>query len=217
MQGLHEELFTQITNALIVADLLTLEAHLPGLIDAALQEIAEDLAAFAKRDPAAQGRLDLIMQNRTSFKAVMLYRLAHRIWHLPPCEGHDYRLVAERLSLQGRLISGAYIHPAARIGRRFVLDHGYGIAIGPTCGIGNDCYISCAVTLGTPQMSDDLCLPPDQCRPQLGNNVEVGAGAKLTGYVKIDDNVIIGPACAITHTLPGDAWVKVVNWTGSSS
>ncbi|WP_339070720.1 serine acetyltransferase [Pseudomonas idahonensis] len=212
MQGLHDELIIHISNALVAADLLRLKPQLPDLIEATAQKIIEDLAAFASRDPATQGRLELILQNRCSFKAVMYYRLAHWIWHLPPRAGHDYRLIAERLSLQGKLISGAHIHPAAQIGRRFVLEHGYGTIIGPTCRIGDDCHLLCAVILDTQLAADD---PEVRRHPRLGNNVEVGAGARLIGYVIVDDNVLVSPACVITHTLPTDTWLKIVSSTES--
>ena len=85
------------------------------------------------------------------------------------------------------VLSGAEIHPAARIGRRFVLDHGYGTVIGETCEIGHDCYILCGVTLGARGIANN---PDGKRHPRLGNNVEVGSGARVLGYVRDTQNYV---------------------------
>ena len=146
MQQLHDELLTHLIKTLSPAQISQLQPHLAALIQPAAQEVAEDLIAYAWRDPASRGRGELILESYASFKAVLYYRLAHRVWNLPDQPHGQFCAIALTLSNQGKILSGAEIHPAARIGRRFVLDHGFGTVIGETCEIGNDCYILCGVT-----------------------------------------------------------------------
>jgi serine O-acetyltransferase len=80
--------------------------------------------------------------------------------------------------------------------------------IGETCEIGNDCYILCGVTLGARGIANN---PDGKRHPRLGNNVEIGSGARVLGYVQIGDNVFISPACVITQDVPAGTKVKVVN------
>ncbi|SDV00616.1 serine O-acetyltransferase [Pseudomonas mucidolens] len=208
MQHLHEELLTHLIKTLTPAQIQPLQVHLAPLIQEAAQDIAEDLIAYAYRDPASRGRGGLILESYASFKAVLYYRLAHRVWNLCAPSNGIFTSIALTLSNQGKLLSGAEIHPAARIGRRFVLDHGYGTVIGETCEIGNDCYILCGVTLGARGIANN---PDGKRHPRLGNNVEVGAGARVLGYVLIGDNVFISPSCVITQDVPAGTKVKVVN------
>ncbi|VVO03691.1 serine O-acetyltransferase [Pseudomonas fluorescens] len=208
MQQLHDELLAHLINTLEPADLLQLDGHLHRLLPCVADWLAEDLMAFASRDPASQGRGSLILESYASFKAVLYYRLAHQVLKLGGEEDRYFPCIAQKLSNQGKLLSGAEIHPAARIGRRFVLDHGYGTVIGETCEIGNDCYILCGVTLGARGIANN---PNGKRHPRLGNNVEIGAGARILGCVTIGDNVFISPACVITHDVPADTKVKIVN------
>ena len=178
MQHLHDELLTQLIKTLTPAQMKQLEPHLAPLIQSAAQSVAEDLIAYAYRDPASRGRGELILESYASFKAVLYYRLAHLVWNFPDQTNGVFSRIALKLSNQGKVLSGAEIHPAARIGRRFVLDHGYGTVIGETCEIGNDCYILCGVTLGARGIANN---PDGKRHPRLGNNVEVGSGARVLG------------------------------------
>jgi serine O-acetyltransferase len=208
MQHLHDELLTHLIKTLTPAQMKQLEPHLAPLIQNAAQAIAEDLIAYAYRDPASRGRGELILESYASFKAVLYYRLAHLVWNFPDTTNGMFSRIALKLSNQGKVLSGAEIHPAASIGRRFVLDHGYGTVIGETCEIGNDCYILCGVTLGARGIANN---PDGKRHPRLGNNVEVGSGARVLGYVLIGDNVFISPSCVITQDVPAGTKVKVVN------
>ncbi|MFO2465259.1 serine O-acetyltransferase [Pseudomonas sp. 15FMM2] len=208
MHQLHEELLAHLVKTLAPAQMQQLQVHLASLIQEAAQDVAEDLLAYACRDPASRGRGKLILESYASFKAVLYYRLAHRVWNFSEPSNGVFPSIALTLSNQGKLLSGAEIHPAARIGRRFVLDHGYGTVIGETCEIGNDCYILCGVTLGARGIANN---PDGKRHPRLGNNVEVGAGARVLGYVQIGDNVFISPSCVITQDVPAGTKVKVVN------
>ncbi|PQZ90732.1 MULTISPECIES: serine O-acetyltransferase [Pseudomonas] len=208
MQQLHDELLTHLIKTLPPGQMKQLEPHLAPLIQNAAQAVAEDLIAYAYRDPASRGRGELILESYASFKAVLYYRLAHLVWNFPDRTNGVFSRIALKLSNQGKVLSGAEIHPAARIGRRFVLDHGYGTVIGETCEIGNDCYILCGVTLGARGIANN---PDGKRHPRLGNNVEIGSGARILGYVLIGDNVFISPSCVITQDVPAGTKVKVVN------
>ncbi|MFC6297253.1 serine acetyltransferase [Pseudomonas sp. CCM 7893] len=208
MQQLHDELLTHLITTLSPAQMQELQAHLAPLVQTAAQAVAEDLIAYAYRDPASRGRAELILESYASFKAVLFYRLAHWVWSFHQQHNSAFCAIALKLSNQGKILSGAEIHPAAQIGRRFVLDHGYGTVIGETCEIGNDCYILCGVTLGARGIANN---PDGKRHPRLGNNVEIGAGARVLGYVQIGDNVFISPACVITQDVPAGTKVKVVN------
>jgi serine O-acetyltransferase len=205
---LYEEVLDHLINTLKQPEFLQLENHLGELLSTAVQLLAEDLLAYALRDPASKGRGDLILETYASFKAVLYYRLAHQIWKLSCDLGSVYESIAMKLSNKGKILSGAEIHPAAQIGRRFVLDHGFGTVIGETCHIGDDCYILCGVTLGAQGIANN---PNGKRHPCLGNNVEIAAGAKILGPVVIGDNVFISPSCVITHDVPADMKVRIVN------
>jgi serine O-acetyltransferase len=205
---LYEEVLSHLVNTLDQSELICLESHLDELISMVVQLVAEDILAYALRDPASKGREDLILETYASFKAVLYYRLAHQIWELN-CEfSGAYKSIALKLSNKGKILSGAEIHPAAQIGRRFVLDHGFGTVIGETCQIGDDCYILCGVTLGAQGIANN---PNGKRHPCLGNNVEIGAGARILGPVVIGNNVFISPSCVITHDVPADVKVRIVN------
>lgn len=205
---LYEEVLSHLVNTLEQSELTCLESHLDELISMVVQLVTEDILAYALRDPASKGREDLILETYASFKAVLYYRLAHQIWELN-CElSSAYKSIALKLSNKGKILSGAEIHPAAQIGRRFVLDHGFGTVIGETCQIGNDCYILCGVTLGAQGIANN---PNSKRHPCLGNNVEIGAGARILGPVVIGNNVFISPSCVITHDVPADVKVRIVN------
>lgn len=208
MQQLHDELLTHLITTLTPAHMQRLEEHLSPLIQTAAQAVAEDLIAYAHRDPASRGRGELILESYASFKAVLYYRLAHGVWNFPDRPNGVFSTIALKLSNQGKILSGAEIHPAAKIGRRFVLDHGYGTVIGETCEIGNDCYILCGVTLGSRGIADN---PDGKRHPCLGNHVEVGSGVRILGHVLIGDHVFISPSCVITEDVPANTKVKVVN------
>ncbi|SDV50744.1 serine O-acetyltransferase [Chitinasiproducens palmae] len=173
----------------------------------ALGHGSDDLAAYVRRDPAA-GDPTRVAQACTSFRAVLHYRLA-RAW-LDGCDPGIDRQEAETLaallSCRGKLLSGAEIHPHARIGHRFVLDHGWGTVIGQTAELGDDCYLLGGVTLGAAGIADNA---PGRRHPQLGNRVEVGAYARVFGAVTIGDDVSIGPHCVVNQDLAPGSVVRV--------
>lgn len=203
---LYDEMLDHLVHALRPEQMEVLLPHLDGIMDNAVHQVTEDVQAYAERDPASGGRTELILDSYASFKAVLFHRLAHQIWLLGGLT--DREIIAHRLANTGKLQSGVEIHPAARIGRRFVLDHGFGTVIGETSEIGDDCYLLSGVTLGACGIADN---PGGKRHPRLGNGVEVGAGARILGAVNIGDNVFISPACVITRDVPANTRVSIAN------
>lgn len=144
-----------------------------------LERLKEDFAAIKKRDPAARSPLEIVLCY-PGFHAVLLHRLTHRLWNA------QWRLLARWLSHLGRFLTGIEIHPGATIGRRFFIDHGMGVVIGETATIGDDVTIYHGVTLGGVSMNQGVR------HPQLGNDVIIGAGAKLLGPIKVGDGARVG-------------------------
>ncbi|PAU51204.1 serine acetyltransferase [Pseudomonas sp. PIC25] len=205
---LHDRLLDHLVDALDFAEVERLFGHLDGILKEAVVQVSQDLEAYATRDPASAGREDVILEAYASFKAVLYYRLAHQIWTLEDGLGGLREIIAHKLTNKGKIASGVEIHPAVRIGRRFVLDHAYGTVIGETCEIGDDCYILSGVTLGASGIANN---PETKRHPTLGNNVEVGAGVRILGPVRIGDNVFISPSCVITQDIPANSKVSIVN------
>ncbi len=130
--------------------------------------------------------------------AVFSYRVAHRLWivGLPS--------LALAVSLPARISSGADIHPQAVIGRHFRLAHGFGVVIGATAEIGNDCVLLQGVTLGVRHVGQ--AEPPGtRVHPRLGNLVRVGAGAVLLGSITVGDGVQIGANAVVLDDIPAGA------------
>src|SRR5690606_29382935 len=203
---LYDGLLDHLVHALRTEEMERLLPHLDGIMDSAVTQLAEDLQAYAARDPASCGRSGLILDTYASFKAVLYHRLAHQVWLRGGLAEREQ--IAHRLANAGKLQSGVEIHPAARIGRRFVLDHGFGTVIGETCEIGDDCYLLSGVTLGASGIADN---PGGKRHPSLGNGVEVGAGARILGAIHIGDHAFISPACVVTQDVPAHTRVSIVN------
>ncbi|MGC4012181.1 MAG: serine O-acetyltransferase [Pseudomonas sp.] len=203
---LQERLFGLIKQVLFPSDWIQMIPYLKNVWSTAVLQIAEDLQAYADRDPASSGRLELILDTYASFRAILFHRFAHEVWLCDGIAGHES--IAHRLANAGKLQSGVEIHPAACIGKRFVLDHGYGTVIGETCEIGDDCYVLSGVILGASGIADNCC---GKRHPTLGNRVEVGAGARILGAISVGDNVFISPACVITRDVPAHCRVSVAN------
>ena len=119
-------------------------------------------------------------------------RPAHKLWN----SGHKF--AARALSQAARGVTGIEIHPAARIGDRFFIDHGMGVVIGETAEVGDDVLMFHGVTLGGVSMN------PGKRHPTIGNNVQIGAGAKVLGPVTVQDNAKIGANAVLVKNLPAD-------------
>lgn len=140
--------------------------------------LREDVACVFARDPAARSTLELLTIY-PGVQALVLHRLAHRLWR------RDWRYGARALSFVARLLTNVDIHPGARIGRRFFIDHGAGVVIGETAVIGDDVTLYHGVTLGGTTWN------PGKRHPTLGSGVVVGTGAKILGPITVGDKARI--------------------------
>lgn len=177
-----------------------------------LVELLEgDLLTFALRDPAAHGSWREVINSYRCFRAVLSYRLAHAILSGPLVPGADdgrLRVLARDITEQAKVETGVEIHPAAVIGRRFVVDHGMGTVIGETASLGDDCYLLHGVILGSTRIADN---PPGRRHPAIGSRVEIGAFARVLGPVCIGDDAVIGCHALVLSDLPAGARVSVLN------
>lgn len=154
-----------------------------------LERMREDIQAVFERDPAAHGTWEII-SSYPGLHAVWVHRLSHALWR------RRWRSFARMLSHTARWLTGIEIHPGARIGRRFFIDHGMGVVIGETAEIGDDCTIYQGVTLGGTSWN------PGKRHPTLGNNVVVGAGAKVLGPFTVGDGARIGSNAVVVKEVP---------------
>ena len=152
----------------------------------------ETLTAYQKRDPAARSKLEVFLLY-TGVHATIYYRIAHRLyrWH--------FYFLARLVSQWCRFWTGIEIHPGATIGRRLVIDHGAGIVIGETAQLGDDVLLYQGVTLGG--TGKDV----GKRHPTIGNNVMVGAGAKVLGPITIHDNARIAAGAVVLQEVPEGA------------
>ena len=143
--------------------------------DSIVDEIKEDVAAIRQRDPAAKSDLEIVLLY-SGLHAILAYRVSHALYT------RGFTLSARTVSQLARFFTGIEIHPGATIGKGLVIDHGMGIVIGETTEIGDNCTLYQGVTLGG--TGKDV----GKRHPTIGNNVLVGAGAKVLGPIVIDDN-----------------------------
>ncbi len=151
--------------------------------------IVENIDCVFERDPAARTRLE-VWTTYPGVHAILAHRLCHALW------GLGLKWLARVLSNVSRWVTGIEIHPAARIGRRFFIDHGMGVVIGETAVIGDDCTLYHGVTLGGTSWHKG------QRHPTLGNDVVVGAGAKVLGPIHIGDHARIGSNAVVVKSVP---------------
>ena len=154
-----------------------------------IDQAREDLATARRRDPAARSSLEVALLY-PGVHALWAYRAANRLWR----SGH--RFAARLVSQTARNVTGIEIHPAARIGDRFFIDHGMGVVIGETAEGGDDVLMFHGVTLGGVSMS------PGKRHPTIGNNVQIGAGAKVLGPVVVSDGAKIGANAVLVKNVP---------------
>jgi serine O-acetyltransferase len=163
------------------------ESAAPGL----LATLREDVRCVFKRDPAARNTLEL-MTIYPGVQALVMHRLAHIGW------ARGWRYLPRLLSFFTRLLTNVDIHPAARIGRRFFIDHGAGVVIGETAEIGDDVTLYHGVTLGGTTWN------PGKRHPTLGDGVVVGAGAKVLGPITVGDRArVAANSVVIEDVSPG--------------
>ena len=149
---------------------------------------------YRERDPAARSSLEVVFCY-PGLHAVIWHQLSHALW----CR--NIRFLARFSSHIARWLTGIEIHPAAKLGRRLVIDHGMGVVIGETAEIGDDCYFYHQVTLGVARTMGG------KRHPTIGNNVIIGAGAKVLGPIKVGDNARIGSNAVVVDSVPADTTV----------
>jgi serine O-acetyltransferase len=154
----------------------------------------EDIAAVLERDPAARSWLEVVLLY-SGLHALWWYRIHHWLWK------HGWLFVARAMSQFARWLTGIEIHPGAKIGRRFFIDHGMGVVIGETAEVGNDVTLYQGVTLG------GTTLNKGKRHPTLGNGVVVGGGAKILGNITVGDNCRIGAGSVVLRDVPPDSTV----------
>jgi serine O-acetyltransferase len=154
----------------------------------------ETIRSYRERDPAARSYVEVLFCY-PGVHAVMWHRLSHWLWT------HNLYFLGRFSSHISRWLTGIEIHPAAKLGRRFVIDHGMGVVIGETAEVGDDCYFYHQVTLGVARTSKG------KRHPTVGNNVIIGAGAKVLGPITVGDNARIGANSVVVDPVPAETTV----------
>lgn len=156
-----------------------------------LQEFFDSIYA---RDPAARSALEIITVY-PGVQAVALHRVSHALWR------SGLKGAARFLAYWGRWFTGIEIHPGARLGRRLFIDHGFGVVIGETAEVGDDCTLYQGVTLGGTSWQQE------KRHPTLGRDVVVGAGAKVIGPIYVGDGARVGSNSVVVKDVPAGATV----------
>ena len=157
-----------------------------------LSRIREDIRSVFERDPAARSVWE-VMTCYPGLHAVWAHRVSSWLWR------HGFRWAGRFNSHLARWLTGIEIHPGAKLGRRFFIDHGLGVVIGETAEVGDDCTLYQGVTLG------GTSLAGGKRHPTLGNNVVVGSGAKVLGSFTVGDGARIGSNAVVVKEVPAGA------------
>lgn len=151
--------------------------------------IREDIKSVFERDPAARNTLEVLLCY-PGLHAFWFYKISHWLYK------HNWGITARFISEFARFLTGIEIHPGAKLGKRFFIDHGTGIVIGETCEIGDDVLLYQGVTLGGTGKEKG------KRHPTIGNQVVVGAGAKILGNILIGNNVKVGAGSVVLRSIP---------------
>ncbi|MBA7632559.1 Serine acetyltransferase [subsurface metagenome] len=159
-----------------------------------ITSIRKDIKTVFEHDPAATSTVEVLLAY-PGFHARQFHRLAHTLfrWHIP--------VLPRLLSHISRFLTGIEIHPGAKIGEGFFIDHGMGVVIGETSEIGDDVTMYQGVTLGGTSHQRT------KRHPTLGNNVVVGVGAQLIGAITVGDNTKVGAGSVVVTSVPANATV----------
>ena len=195
------------------------------------QVVQGDLMALVTYDPAAKHSYGKVIKDYDKkyvqatykgFEAVRDYRISHFIYYYSKTkyaikDNDDealirleayLKLIARNMSENSKVRTAIEIHPAAMIGERFAIDHGYGTVIGETCKIGNDCYILQGVILGSKKIKGNK---KGKRHPTIGNNVHIGAFVRITGNITVGDDCKICPNAVIYRSIPPHSKIKIDN------
>jgi serine O-acetyltransferase len=159
-----------------------------------LSTLREDIKSIFDRDPAARSIFEVLL-SYPGLHAIWGHRIAHWLWN------HDLKLLARLFSQIMRALTGIEIHPGAKIGKRFFIDHGMGVVIGETAEVGDCVTLYHGVTLG------GTSLNKGKRHPTLHDNVVVGAGAKILGAIEVGENSRIGANAVVVKPVPPDSVV----------
>ena len=159
-----------------------------------MADLRRDIRAVRERDPAARSTLEVLLCY-PGVHALAFHRFAHAMWR------RGWTIPARFLSHVSRFVTGIEIHPAAKLGPGLFIDHGMGVVIGETAEVGENVTLLQGVTLG------GTSLKREKRHPTLGNNVVVGAGAKIIGAFKIGDGSRIGAGSVVVREVPTNAVV----------
>ena len=158
------------------------------------RRMKEDIQCIFEQDPAARSVFEVVL-TYSGLHALWSHRIAHALYK------RNLRFLARAVSQVSRFFTGIEIHPGAKIGRRFFIDHGMGIVIGETCEIGNDVTIYQGVTLGGTGKEKG------KRHPTLHDNVLVASGAKVLGSITIGENSKVGAGSVVLKDVPADSTV----------
>lgn len=159
-----------------------------------LNAIRQDFRAVFDRDPAATSWIEVVL-TYAGFHALLAYRISHWL------KSYNVPFLPRAISQVARWLTGIEIHPSAKIGTGFFIDHGMGVVIGETAEVGDSVTLFQGVTLGGTGKERG------KRHPTLGNHVVVGAGAKILGGIKIGDNVKIGANSVVLKNVPPNSTV----------
>ncbi|MFJ4142980.1 serine O-acetyltransferase [Pseudomonas sp. NPDC089734] len=202
----REQLLKLAALALQMSEIELPETEMHRISSSIVDKASEDLIAQCTRDPASRFKpLECHLSIHSAFFAVLCYRVAHTLISAKDAP-MSHVVAAMKLGFVARSLTGIDIHPEARLGERFVIDHGYGTVIGQTVEIGNDAYLLNGIILGGRSIGD---APDGKRHPTIGHRVQIAANAKILGPVHIGDDVIIGSDVTITEDVPAQRHVYV--------
>lgn len=162
--------------------------------------ILQDIDAVIARDPATSSRTEAVLLS-SGLHAILIHRFSHYLWK------RNFRLTSRILSQIGRFLTGIEIHPGAKIGKGFFIDHGMGVVIGETAEIGNNVTLYHDVTLGGTTVFDKNGKVTTKRHPTIGNNVIIGSGSQILGPIKIGNNAKVGSNAIVTKDVPANTTV----------
>ena len=165
------------------------------------KNLIQEIDSIIERDPAAGSRFGVVFLY-PSFHVMAFYKMGNIFWR------YNLKFISRLIMHLARIFTGIEIHPAAKIGSNFFMDHGLGIVIGETTEIGENVTIYQGVTLGGIMPSVESDLQRNQKRhPTIGNNVIIGSGAQILGPINVGDNARIGANSVVSKDVPSDVTV----------
>lgn len=162
--------------------------------------ILQDIDAVIARDPATKNKTEALLCC-SGLQAIIIYRFNHYLWK------KNFKLLSRVISQFARFLTGVEIHPAARVGKGFFIDHGMGVVIGETAEIGDNVTLYHDVTLGGTTVFDKSGKVTTKRHPTIGNNVIIGSGAQVLGPIKVGDNAKIGSNAIVTKDVEANTTV----------